>query len=287
MYYYPRYCSSADPDEELREHIEKRRELEDKFGVTFRIDLPDPAPDVDAFLDSLNSFEDALESDDRITLRAYLNNPKVLSPAALTDRRRLAEELDALIEMLALHHIQIDVLYDVADSELYRFIVEELFNELVADIRRPEMNLWFSYEEYHPNDEADTIMWTDIFLRNLFSRDDRISILTLGANGFITGSGASLSQQHFQQLVRRFWAAYTAIYDIELQSPVTSVNGDEATVTALVAWTGLPRRSRDPVRVTGRASFRLLRDVDNGWDVVQARVPGVLGSLPGTIDPAF
>lgn len=287
MYYYPRYTSSADPDEELRDHIEKRRELEQKFGVTFRIDLPDPAPDVDAFLDSLNSFEDALESDDRITLRAYLNNPKVLPPAALFDRKRLAEELDALLEMLALHHIQIDVLYDVSDSELYRFIVEELFNELVADIRRPEMNLWFSYEEYHPNDEADTIMWTDIFLRNLFSRDNRIGILTLGANGFVTGSGKLLSQSQFQQVVRHFWAAFTAIYDIELLSPVTAVTGDEATVTALVAWTGLPRRSRDPVRVTGRAFFRLLRDVDNGWDVIQARVPGVLGSLPGTIDPVF
>ncbi|HRW46087.1 MAG: hypothetical protein M9936_03885 [Caldilinea sp.] len=287
MYYYPSFCSCADPEEELREHIEKRRELEEKFGVSFRIDLPEPTPEIDAFLDSINSFADALESDDRITLRAYLNNPKVLPPDALNDRRRLGEELDALIELLALHHVQIDVLYDVSDYELYRFIVEELFDELVADIRRPEMNLWFSYEEYHPNDEADTIMYTDIFLRHLLSRDSRISILTLGSNGFITGSGALLSQQQFRHLVRKFWGTYTVIYDIELLSPQSTVNGDEATVTALVAWTGLPRHSREPVRVSGRATFRLIRSADMGWDVIQARVPGVLGSLPGYIDPAF
>jgi len=287
MYYYPSYCSSADPEEELREHMEKRRELEEKFGVTFRIDLPEPTPEIDAFLDSINSFADALESDDRITLRAYLNNPKVLPPEALKDRRRLGEELDALIELLALHHVQIDVLYDVSDYELYRFIVEELFDELVADIRRPEMNLWFSYEDYHPKDEADTIMYSDIFLRNLLSRDSRIALLTLGSNGFITGGGTLLSQQQFRQLVHKFWASYTVIYDIDMLSPETNVSGDEATVTALVAWTGLPRHCREPVRVSGRASLRLMRNADKGWDVIQARVPGVLGSLPGYIDPAF
>ena len=286
MFYYPRYSSSADPEEELREHIEKRRELETKFGVTFRIDLPDPAPDIDEFLDSLNSFEDAIESDRRIPLRAFLNYPRVLAPNALNDRHQLAEELDALIEMLALHSIQIDVLYDVSDQELYRFIVEELFDELVADIRRPEMNLWFSYEEFHPNDEADSIMWTDIFLRNLFSRDNRISILTLGSGGFILPRGQVLSHLQFRDIVRAFWSRYTALYDIELTSPVATVAGDEATVTAVVAWTGLPRRSREPIRVAGRASFRLIRDMD-GWQVIQAHIPGVLGSPHATLEPAF
>jgi hypothetical protein len=38
--------------------------------------------------------------------------------------------------------------------------------------------------------------------------------------------------------------------------------------------------------VAGRASFRLIRDMD-GWQVIQAHIPGVLGSPHATLEPAF
>lgn len=87
-------------------------------------------------------------------------------------RRRNSDALDAAREILYEKNMKVNVLYDVEDREVYRFITEELMAVEIDEMHVAGMYSNFIYEEFHPNDREDARMQAESFLR-CFLHDPR------------------------------------------------------------------------------------------------------------------
>ena len=95
-----------------------------------------------------DDFDRQLEESPSIAVRRRIGNPKI-RPADDIPESEMEEELDKLIELLYVNNIVIDFIHDIGNREAYIFIVEELLDETMEDIRIPGMYIHFIYEEFH------------------------------------------------------------------------------------------------------------------------------------------
>lgn len=276
---FPWNDPDAGDDQCHQENLARRQALEEKFCTRFAVQLPTPHESSESWLQRLEFFEDELDRARRIPVRTYLNEPQLTSTAALKDDEAVAEELDALLDLLALHYIYVDCLTEVSDRELYRFIVEELMEEETAALTVPSMNCHFIYEDFHPNAEYDSKMWSEHFLYALLNGDEQTACSFIAKDDFVSGQGVPIPLPALLVHLRHFWSSYTSLYDVKVSALACTVDGDTSSVEAAVSWTGLPYQATEPVRVVGRAMLALRRMEDGFWDVTQATVPGVLDSI--------
>ena len=113
----------------------------------------DPALESE-WLNHIEEFEHQFEHAQRIPLRQYLGYPTVKASAHVPDEM-LDDELNALLDLMVENNVALDCICAVEDRELYRFIVEELLDEEIDDMRIPGMTCHYTYEEFHPNDGYD------------------------------------------------------------------------------------------------------------------------------------
>lgn len=127
-------------------------------------------------------------------------------------------------------------------------------------------------------------MWAEHFLYSLLDGDEMGICTLLARDAFVSSHGEPIPLPVLLVHLRHFWARYTSIYDVQVQALTSTVEGETARVEAAFAWTGLPYRAVEPVRVVGRARLALKLAEDGFWDVTQAAVPGVLESIaPGVV----
>lgn len=128
-----------------------------------------PAQAESQFLDHIRSFEEAAQKRESIRLFDLLNKPEVPSPDSIPDDR-MAECLKYLQQLLAIKNIYLNTIYEVPDREIYRFIVEELFEEEIDMIDVPGLQSHFTYEEFHPNLGEDAKRQAGDFIRSVFGK---------------------------------------------------------------------------------------------------------------------
>ncbi|WMN12795.1 hypothetical protein QYS49_34640 [Marivirga salinae] len=161
--------------EELRQENElKKLKLRAEFGAKFMDDDKEnsdiPAEVESQFLDYVQKFEESASKKGVKKVKAILGNPKFKKLEDL-DEATLSQELDKVMEFMALHNIQLDVIYEVDKSEIYRFIIEELLEEDMNVVDIPGMNTCFIYEEFHPNHAEDLKRESEEFLKKLIKQD--------------------------------------------------------------------------------------------------------------------
>src|SRR6266545_942888 len=122
------------------------------------------------WLDYITEFERQFENARQISVRERIGNPEVKPLEQIPDSE-LAIELDHIFALLDQNNIAIDFLHEQGDREMYRFISEELLDEMTDDIQVPGMASHFIYEEFHPNDEDDITQSIDEFLYALFKEE--------------------------------------------------------------------------------------------------------------------
>ncbi|MCE7990947.1 MAG: hypothetical protein HEP71_03165 [Roseivirga sp.] len=121
------------------------------------------------FLDYIQAFEEAAEKKETTKVFDLLNQPEVPAQDIIPDNR-MAECLEYLQKLLASKHIYLATIYEVADREIYRFIVEELFDYEMDIINVPGLESHFTYEEFHPNLGEDAKRQAGDFLRSVFGK---------------------------------------------------------------------------------------------------------------------
>ena len=143
----------------------KRLKLQMETGMNFsKVDSSLPPEIEGQFLDYISNFERAYQNAVQTTVEAFLGNPTWRPVAEISDDE-IADALDAALEILNDKNIRLNVLYDVEDREVYRFITEELMAVEIDDMHVPGMYSYFIYEEFHPNDREDARMQAESFLR--------------------------------------------------------------------------------------------------------------------------
>lgn len=133
---------------------------DDEFKTNAEGEPPEP---YNTWEEYFEDFDRQLEEAPRVTVRGRIGNPKIRRADEIPDSE-MEEELNRLIELLYANNIVIDFIHDIGDREAYIFIIEELLDETMDDIRIPDMYSHFIYEEFHPNDEDDIELWTGEFL---------------------------------------------------------------------------------------------------------------------------
>ena len=267
---------SFDDDDKVQRILneKKRRELAERYGA----DLSDgdallPA-DVEAeWLNYIEEFERQFEDARRISVREYLGNPHIQPVATLTPST-LTRELEQLLEFMFEHGIAVHFLCDIEESEAYRFVTEELFDEEIDDVRIPGMTANFIYEEFHPNDEYDAKIWAQDFLRSLFNRHRDEVQATFAPDEIYALNGEPVDLVTMMRGVDGFLARHRTITDVKLNALNCTINDNYATVDVATTWTSVRTDPEDEYQYFGRAHMRLKRNRYDGWDIIQAIVPG-------------
>lgn len=263
-----------DDDVQRRRNEQKRRELAARYGAIFADSEPSLSADIEAeWLDYIEEFERHFEDANRISVREYLGNPQVLALASIPPDN-LEEELDDLLEFMYLHGVAVHFLCEIADWEAYRFIVDELFYELVDNVRIPGMTTNFIYEEFYPNDEYDAKIWAQDFLFSLFDHHREGIEVALCQDELYTIAGARTSFRGMMARVDAFFDRHPQIIDTHIKPLTSTIEGDYATVAVATTWTSVQTDPEEKWIFAGRSTFLLKRSKYDGWDVVQAKVAG-------------
>jgi hypothetical protein len=252
----------------------KKEDLRQQFGMEFEGHSEKLSPQEESeWLDYITEFERQFENATEISVRERIGNPKI-RPLADIPEAELETELDQLLELLHANNIVVDFINEVDDREAYRFITEELLDEMMDDIRIPDMYSHFTYEEFHPNDEADTKQYAEEFLHAFFEHDDEELTLAIGEDELKDGQGHPISPEGFKTLLDGFHGTYIAIMAFSVQSERTTVEGDHARVEVATVWQALKDDGKTIVRKTGTSEIFLKRSSYSGWDVIQAKIAG-------------
>jgi hypothetical protein len=136
-------------------NAKKKDDLCQQYDMQFEEHCPQISPAVETeWLDYITEFERQFENAKPISVREQIGNPTIKPLVNIPDSE-LTTELNNLLELLYQNNIVVDFLHQPEDRERYRFITEELFNEITDDIRIPGLFCHFIYEEFYPDDEDD------------------------------------------------------------------------------------------------------------------------------------
>lgn len=256
----------------------KKEDLREQYGMLLEGHSENMSPQVEGeWLDYITEFERQFENAKQISVRERIGNPEVKPLAQITDSD-LAAELDRILELLAEHNIVIDFLHEQGDREMYRFIAEELMDEMTDDIRIPGMVSHFIYEEFHPNDEDDITAAIDEFLYALFKEEfknpESMFFYAVSQDNLHDANGKPISMEEFKELVSDFYEAYPVTMEHSVEVKNIVINGDHSTARANIYWHAIPRDEKAVVRHEGFSEFRLTRSIYGGWDIIQASIPG-------------
>ena len=267
-------------EDDLQEDIQrllnekKKQELREKYGMQDEWARADLSPEFEAqFLTYVEEFERQFEQAEEMPVRQYIGFPS-LRPLTDIPPVELEGALDELLNLLASHGIIVEFLYEVEDREAYRFITEDLLDELIEDIRIPGLRTHFIYEEFYPNDRADAEMWAEEFLYALFGHDEEKVFFTLGDEELYDVEGNPINFRYFKALIEDFYAEYSIISHFDMHTVKAQVDGDYATVEVATTWEGLKRSTNTFVTHTGHSEIRLKRNPYGGWNVIQVKIVG-------------
>ncbi len=271
------------PNDDFQDRIQrilneyKREELSDKYGAQFSLESnPNSPPEVEAqWLEHIDEFEHQFENATQIPLREFVGSPST-RPLADILPSELEAELNHLLDLLAEHGVFVDFLHEVETNEAYRFIIEELLDEEIDNIRIPGMQLHFIYEEFHPNDKEDARMWAEEFLDAFFRNDGEQLAVAVSDEDLRDARGEPISPTQMRQLMARFHASYAFISNFAATPLACEVDGDRAIVEIGLSWESSSQNLAQAVATTGRAMLHLKRSRYGGWDVTQAILPGLL-----------
>jgi hypothetical protein len=253
----------------------KKEDLRKWYDMQFEGHSEDLSPQAESeWLDYITEFERQFENATEISVRERIGNPSIRPLSDIPDAE-LGGELDQLLELLYANNIVVDFIdEEIDDREAYRFIIEELLNEMMDDIRIPEMYSHFTYEEFHPNDEADTRQYAEEFLHAFFEHDDEELTLAIGDDELKDGQGHPISPNEFKTLLDGFHRTYIAIMAFSVQAERAIIDGDHAQVEIATVWQALKNDGKTIVRKTGTSEIFLKRSPYSGWDVIQAKIVG-------------
>jgi len=253
---------------------QKRRFLEEQFGARFP-DIPSKlSPEAEGeWLDYITEFERQFAANGQITLREFVGNPDV-RPLTAIPPDELPAATETLLELLTRNNVEVQFDREVSDAEAYRFITEELFNEMMDNIRIDQMMHTFMYDDYHPDEVTHIRNDAEGFLNDVFARRRKCVWMALSQENPIACMGQQMSLDQFMQALESFYRGISSFTSHHVQILSVEPGAPHSQVTAAVTWTGISSDRTKPVGASGIATLRFAVSPYGGWDIVHVSVPG-------------
>ncbi|MES2704365.1 MAG: hypothetical protein V4649_17120 [Bacteroidota bacterium] len=234
-----------------------------KLSLEHGMDMPNSnfekvAPEIEGqFLDYIQQWEQQYAQERMTTVYDLCGRPE-WTPAAQLAEGQLPAALEKLFMIMDEHGVALDVLAEVADEVLYRFITEELFAHETTDIRIPGMRHCFIYEEFHPNHAYD-IKNRCAEVIDQITKVDKSDLAPWGLDDIIAFGGRSLTKDEFNTLMVHFRSAFISITVSKLECINASANeeGTEGKASYELSFSAQLEDTHEPMEFNGTCNFWL------------------------------
>ncbi len=263
-----------DSDERLRmeNEIEKLK-LTGQYGAKFseNSDLP---PEIESeWLNHIKKFEEQFENAEYIKVAERLGNPHYPPVEELNDDQ-IEEKLEEVEKLMAENGIYLDAICDVEPAEMYRFIIEELFEHEMDDIKIEGMNTNFIYEEFHPNDKLDIERSVNDFIQEMLSDDFRDYLELHLSDRCKTIENKVISKEEVNEKALKFGDIFDH-FNIETLADFhfdIADDNNSAAVQFIIDYEAVSGKKATSYIGEGRAE--MLRGDLGYWNIVTLSIPG-------------
>jgi hypothetical protein len=221
-----------------------------------------------AFINYIKAYELAAKEKKMIRVFDYLGKPSFPSNPATEE---FPARLEELFELLKKKKISVSSICEVDDREMYRFIIEDLFEYDMIDLGDAKLGTSiFTYEDFYPNDQYDI----EQVIRDVLDCIQRKSLdyCMFHFNRDLIIEGKIFRQPDFKEMILEFFERYEKIEFQELTFETPVILEDCATqkvkVNALASVYGKQCFRDFPVE------FKLVRDYGY-WDISELRMGGL------------
>jgi hypothetical protein len=187
--------------------------LKAEFGAECSTEHENIPPDiVNEFLRSVYTFEHKFrQGTPVIKLFEKLGRPFYRKADSIPEAQ-IGIELKRLNNLLNQHNLQLDILGEYPDRQIYQFITEEFFHEEVDAPEIEGYTLHYCYEDFHPNYELEITQRSVEFLLQWFNR--RIDEYSWQlADPFIHPDGREFNKEYILKKIRNVFGAYIQYSD--------------------------------------------------------------------------
>jgi hypothetical protein len=199
---------SDNPEENLQiENEILRMKVKAELGGIYEGSESLPPEIENEFLKNILAFEHRFATTQMVKVFNLLGEP-VIKKATDLDDDGINAALEDLEELLEQKNIVVEFLQPRDNRFKYTFITEELFDHETDDLQVEGVTKYFTYEDFHPDHEAEIREQTLQFLSDWFERkmDAANSYLS---EEFIQPDGKILTKEELIKKINLVFAAYT------------------------------------------------------------------------------
>lgn len=192
-------------------------------------------PDIEMqFLKYIIEFENQSQNKERITIFDKINQPNFFIPVNEVPDSQIEEECLKLLNYLHLFNIRLHVCSpNISDREIYRFIIEELFNEEIDNISMPGMFINFTYDEFHPDAVYDNSNIAITQIKEILGRGEMEWMDEYDTEKLRLNSYENLNQEAFKNRILGFHLLHKStkveninVLDCTVNESTCTVNGN-------------------------------------------------------------
>lgn len=253
--------------------LEKLKLMATHGATFFSNDKSNIPPEIEyKWLNYINKLEDQFEYGDSITVRARLGNPEFPSPDELVENE-IPEKLDELYELMIKNNVSLDVLGDEPESEIYRFITEELFEEEIDDIQIEGMYTCFIYEDFHPNAKLDAGYTLENFFMHFLNENLQDQLDIYFCEKVQCNNENRLPRDDYLKRLYNFLDSFDkmVLHTLDIKSIDVNNTEDKADISFFVHYSGWFEANE--ITFEGRSEAHLKRDKDGFWRTYSLSIP--------------
>ncbi len=216
------------------------------------------------WLNHIQHYEDAFANSKMILVYDFIGNPTYKSVNEIP-KTEINVELNKIIKILNKKEIVIDTICEVDDSELYRFITEELFNEKMEDIKIEGMVHHYIYEEFHPNHEYDIKTQCEEFIDELLNKNFKLNPTYISITDEINTKIGVIKKEEAVKKMEAFRDAFSSFNLDHFNITSLKITEDTADVYFDINYSGCLEDSNEKIVFSGIGSFKLKYEYSYWW----------------------
>jgi len=189
------------------------------------------------WLNYLYDFEKMYKENKQVKVYDFIGKPEYKKAETLSDSE-ISNELDRIFELLMSNNIAVDFHCEYNDKLIYNFITEELFEELVDDMRIEGMRQCFIYEEFHPNHDYDIRYLAKNFFEFFLKSEWNEMNADFHLSEILEYKGEKIERKEFIKILNSFRESFKPVELEKLQIEFTEfdINLKTGSVNGLITY---------------------------------------------------
>ena len=245
-----------------------------QFGTIGNRPLP-PAIE-NEFLKSIIEFEKQAANKTYVSVFDKIHRPSHFkSPGELEEVAMPAAWFE-LSDYLLSHGISLEVCNpNITEKELYRFTIEELFEEEVENISIPGMTQCFIYDLFHPDAIFEnTRIAKEECMEYILSKTPMQWTCNFKNENLHLNNNIGLSMAEFIRIINRFKEAHDFLDMVEIKETVCVINENESWVTGNYTMQATVKKEVFPLSGNWKVDFEKEEYLDY-WYIKNVCIEGI------------